>query len=416
MTSGRILYVQYTDPAGYPPLEHSSILLAKQGWDIVFLGTGTAGKQRLEFPARSRVRVQRMRFVEAGWRQKLQYLFFSVWIIYWTWRWRPKWIYASDPLVSPVVWWVRKLFGTCVLYHEHDSPNSHEAHTRFMQKVLSYRRKLARECELCVLPQKLRLQKLLEDTGRAKPTFCVWNCPGLYELTGINPHQERNKSEQQELIVYYHGSITGGRLPTELIAAASRLKGAVRLRVAGRETLGSIGYIAELKALAAKCGTPDIIEFLGTMPLRQDLFRSASMAHVGLSMMPKVSQDINMQQMLGASNKPFDYMACGLPLIVTDMPDWVAAFVNPGYALACDPDDADSIEVALRWYLEHPNERQQMGRKCRDKIVQDWNYETMFADVMTKLGKCQSGPRCSSKPLETGLSGSRELGPQSGSL
>src|SRR5262245_54172324 len=154
MTSRRILYVQYTDPAGYPPLEHSSILLAKQGWDIVVLGTGGAGKQHLEFPVQSRVRMQRIGFVEGGWRQKLQYLFFSLWAIYWTWRWRPKWVYASDPLVCPVVWWARKVFGTRVLYHEHDSPNFHEAHTWFMQKVLIYRGKLARDSELCVLPQK----------------------------------------------------------------------------------------------------------------------------------------------------------------------------------------------------------------------------------------------------------------------
>jgi glycosyltransferase involved in cell wall biosynthesis len=285
-----------------------------------------------------------------------------------------------------------------------------------MQKVLIYRRKLAQESDLCVLPQKMRLRKLVETTGRTKPSFCVWNCPGLYELADVNLHQQRDKSEKQELIVYYHGSITAGRLPIQLVRAASRLKGAVRVRLAGRETLGSVGYVAELKALAAKCGTPDIIEFLGTMALRQDLFRSASTAHVGLSIMPKVSQDINMQHMVGASNKPFDYMACGLPLIVTDVPDWVAAFVDPGYALACDPDDASSIEAALRWYLEHPNERRQMARKCHEKIVRDWNYESMFADVMTKLSRCQSDPRCSSEALETELSGSRELGPQSGSL
>src|SRR5262249_25211745 len=241
MTSRRILYVQYTDPAGYPPLEHSSILVAKQGWDVVLLGTRAAGNQRLEFPAHPRVHSHRIRFVEGGWRQKLQYLFFSLWIMYWIWRWRPKWIYASDPLVCPVVWWARKLFGTHILYHEHDSPSLHEAHTRFMQKVLIYRKKLARESELCVLPQEFRLQKLIETTGRAKPTFCVWNCPGLYELTDVNLRQQRHKSEKQELIVYYHGSITAGRLPIQLLTSASRLKGAVRVRVAGRETLGSVG-------------------------------------------------------------------------------------------------------------------------------------------------------------------------------
>jgi glycosyltransferase involved in cell wall biosynthesis len=128
-----------------------------------------------------------------------------------------------------------------------------------------------------------------------------------------------------------------------------------------------------------------MIKLLGTIPFRRDLLRSAAKAHVGLALMPKSSKDINMQHMVGASNKPFDYMACGLPLLVSDLPDWLETFVEPGYALACDPGDPDSIEVALRWYLEHHDERRQMGLRCKDKIRQGWNYETTFAKVMAKI-------------------------------
>ena len=128
-----------------------------------------------------------------------------------------------------------------------------------------------------------------------------------------------------------------------------------------------------------------MIEPLGTIPLRRDLLRLASKAHVGLSLMPKRSEDINMQHMVGASNKAFDYMACGLPLLVTDLPDWVETFVEPGYARACDPDDPDSIEAALRWYMEHPDERREMGRRGQNKVRQAWNYESMFSDVLAEI-------------------------------
>jgi glycosyltransferase involved in cell wall biosynthesis len=171
----------------------------------------------------------------------------------------------------------------------------------------------------------------------------------------------------------------------ELIVAASRLGGAVRVRIAGYETAGSIGYVKELTELAAKNGAPDLVEFLGTIPFRRDLLRSAAQAHVGLSLMPKSSEDINLQYMVGASNKPFDYMACGLPLLVTELPEWTTTFVEPGYARACDPNDTKSLENELRWYLEHPSERSQMGRRCTDKIRQAWNYEAMFANVLANL-------------------------------
>jgi spore maturation protein CgeB len=105
--------------------------------------------------------------------------------------------------------------------------------------------------------------------------------------------------------------------------------------------------------------------------------------------MPKKSDDINLQHMVGASNKPFDFMACGLPLLVTELPEWMSTFVEPGYGRACDPDDPDSIEAELRWYLNHSNDRREMGRKCREKIHQDWNYEAMFAAVLAEMEKAR---------------------------
>src|SRR5262245_42992812 len=128
-----------------------------------------------------------------------------------------------------------------------------------------------------------------------------------------------------------------------------------------------------------------MIEFLGTIPLRRDLLKSASTSHVGLSIMPKWSEDINMQHMVGASNKPFDYMACGLPLLVTDSPEWVTTFVEPGYARACDPDNPDSIETELRWYMEHRDDRREMGCRGQNKVWQAWNYESMFSDVLAAI-------------------------------
>jgi glycosyltransferase involved in cell wall biosynthesis len=254
----------------------------------------------------------------------------------------------------------------------------------FMREVFAFRGRLARDAEVCILPEQGRLLQLLETTRRTKPVFCVWNCPRLRELADLDLDQEHG-DQDQKLIIYYHGSITDSRLPTQLIVAASRLKGAVRMRVAGYETAESIGYIKKLIDLAAKNGAAEMIEPLGTIPLRRDLLRSASRAHVGLSFMPKKSEDINMQHMVGASNKPFDYMACGLPLLVTDLPEWVRTFVEPGYARACDPDNPHSIEAELRWYMEHSDERREMGRRGQNKVRQTWNYESMFSDVLAKI-------------------------------
>jgi hypothetical protein len=38
----KILYLQYTNPAAYPPLEHNSRILANEGWQVLFLGNTRA--------------------------------------------------------------------------------------------------------------------------------------------------------------------------------------------------------------------------------------------------------------------------------------------------------------------------------------------------------------------------------------
>ena len=381
----RILYIQFTDAAGYPPLEHSSRLLADRGWEVLILGTATRGEPPLRLPTHPSIRVKKIRFVQGGWRQKAQYIFFFFVTLYWTWWWRPEWIYASDSLACPVVWWARRFIGVRVVYHEHDSPDLDQSSTWFMRQVFAYRGKLALEADLCVLPQQERLQRFLRTTGRIKPAYCVWNCPRLDEMADVNSdHNNHHVGKGRELIIHYHGNIGSALLPRELVVAASRFKGAVRIQVVGYETIGSVGYTAELTRLAAKYGATEMIEPLGARP-RRSVLRLAAKAHVGLSLMPKRSENINMQHMVGASNKTFDYMACGLPLLVTNLSDWVQTFVKPGYARACDPDDPDSIAAELRWYMEHPAERREMGRRGQNKVRQSWNYESVFSDVLAEI-------------------------------
>ena len=268
--SRRILYIQFTDPAAYPPLEHSSRLLADRGWQVFFLGTGTRDDLPLRLPAHPGIRVKRFRFVQGGWRQKAQYVLFFFATLYWTWWCRPEWVYASDSLACPVVWLVQKLTGVRVVYHEHDSPELNQSSTWFVRQILAYRGKLALEADLCILPQQERLQRFLKTTGRVKPAYCVWNCPRLDELADVNSGRDEYHAENgHELVVYYHGNIGSALIPRQLVLAASRLKGAVRMRVVGYETLGNIGYTAELIELAAKMRAAEMIEALGSRTRRE---------------------------------------------------------------------------------------------------------------------------------------------------
>jgi glycosyltransferase involved in cell wall biosynthesis len=100
--------------------------------------------------------------------------------------------------------------------------------------------------------------------------------------------------------------------------------------------------------------------------------------------MPTDSQDPNLQFMVGASNKPFDYLACGLALLVSDLPSWRQLYVDASYGLVCDPDDPASIAAALLWFLEHPDDQRAMGERGRQRVATEWNYEHQFAPVLER--------------------------------
>jgi glycosyltransferase involved in cell wall biosynthesis len=383
----RILYVQYTNPAGYPPLEHSSRILAGTGWQVLFLGTGAYGADNLRFPPHPNIRVRKMAFCPAGWRQKLHYLRFVLWVLAWALWWRPRCVYASDLLSCPVALVLRFLPGTRVIYHEHDSPIG-PGGSAFLRLCMRARRRLARRTQACILPTQGRAAWFARDTGTDGEVRWVWNCPSLDELPARGPD-----GEGDGFWLVYHGSIGPSLVPLTVLQALALLPPSVKLRVTGYETIGHAGYRQALEQEARRLGIADRVEVRGPVPRFELLEKTRG--DVGLALMPRWSEDVNYRYMAGASNKAFDYLACGLALLVSDLPDWREFFVKPGYGLACDPQDPAGIAAALRWYLEHPEESRAMGKRGRQRVRQEWNYERQFQPILDLL----NGTACASHPV-----------------
>jgi spore maturation protein CgeB len=93
-------------------------------------------------------------------------------------------------------------------------------------------------------------------------------------------------------------------------------------------------------------------------------------------------KNLNLRFLPGASNKAFDYLAAGLALIVPDRIEWQQMYVEPGYALACSPNDPASLASVLHWCLEHSDKLRAMGERGRQRILSEWNYDQQFQPVL----------------------------------
>jgi glycosyltransferase involved in cell wall biosynthesis len=373
---GRVIYVQYTNPAFYPPLEHSSQILAESRWEILFLGIGVNGIEELSFAQQRGIATRLLRACRPGVLQKLHYAWYCVWVMAWTLRYRPQWIYASDQSGALPALLAGMIGSSRVIYHEHDSP-ALRPRTFFDRLLAAARRRLCARSAVCVLPSRGRIPHFIETTGvHPAKVVCSWNCPRKDEA-----RPEPIKAADA-FAIYYHGSINRERLPTAIVRALALLPAHTRLRIVGYETVGSRGYVDELKSLAGELGIADRVEYLGALKTRREILDHARACHLGLAFMPKSSGDINMTHMLGASNKPFDYLACGMALLVTDLDDWRDMFATGGYGLVCDPTDAQGVAAAVRSLMKNTEAWRQMADAGRERVISTWNYESQFAPLL----------------------------------
>lgn len=372
----RVLYVQYTNPGAYPPLVRGATLLAESGACVRMLGTRVRDTDPLDVQPSQGIDVRLMNGAPEGWRLKAHYARYGAWVAREAAAWKPDWIYASDLLSTPIALAAAALTRARLVYHEHDVPAAARPNW-VIQRCLDARARLLRSAAIVVTPNADRSARLSEMAG-GRQVLTVWNCPRR------PTSRPRSRRALDVLRTVFCGSINSERLPLTVVEALASTDARVMLDVAGYETVGSRGYIGALITHAHRFGVDQRVRFLGT--LAEDEWRVVfEQCDIGLALMPLASSDENMRHMAGASNKPFEYLSCGAAPLVSDLPDWKRTFVDPGYALVCNPSQVQSIVAALSWAAEHRDAVRESAMRGWERLRLDWNYEAQFAPVLDAM-------------------------------
>jgi glycosyltransferase involved in cell wall biosynthesis len=160
-----------------------------------------------------------------------------------------------------------------------------------------------------------------------------------------------------------------------------------RLRLVGRVVPGTL-----LEEGAAHPGWQRV-QYSPWQP-REVIERELGRARMGL-VAPQAL--LNQTTCLG-SNKLFEYMAAGLPVIVADMPGWRWMVEDLGCGVAVDPHDPPALAGAIEHLLAHPHQAEDMGRRGRAAVEAryNWNAEVgrllaLYRDLTRTCGG--DGPR-----------------------
>ncbi len=189
-----------------------------------------------------------------------------------------------------------------------------------------------------------------------KKTILLRNFP-ILELIDKS---KKVKVKSDNLILIYQGGITKLRGVKQIIEALEIVEEKVEILMFGK---WEVGFEEECKELLGWQKT----RHLGVVR-QEDLYGYGKSADIGIiNYLPSPNNDDALP------NKPFEYMACNLPIIMSDFPLWKEMFKD--CALFSNPKNPDEIADNIRTLAENPKLRQEMGKKGRALVEKEYNWE-----------------------------------------
>jgi len=155
--------------------------------------------------------------------------------------------------------------------------------------------------------------------------------PGLRERLGLSPRTP---------LVLHQGAAAPMRGCATLVRAVAALDDA-HLVFLGDDDVR--GFNGELAQLARELGAGDRVHFVASQPLEQ-LLALTREADVGVTLL----EDTCVNHQLALPNKLFEYIAAGVPVVASDLPEMGRLVRERHIGWTADPSDPEAVAGALR--------------------------------------------------------------------
>jgi glycosyltransferase involved in cell wall biosynthesis len=274
----------------------------------------------------------------------------------------------QDPELLPVALALKVIFHKRVIYDAYEDFPSMALNKRSLPavlrlpaaKVVASLERLAAYCFDGVITADSLTLRRFAHTGKSRK-LVFFNFPNLDLFPPPRPKTKR-------FDVVYRGGLSA-RAGTLVLLEAMRL-----LAACGKPaSLLLIGYFDdvefenELRERIRAIGLSAYVELRGRMD-HEDMAEALSEARIGICPL----QDIPKFR-LNIPVKVFEYWACGLPVLASDLPPIRPFFRSVSGGFLYQPSDAAELARSIRWLLDHPNAASRMGQSGRSAIVQRYN-------------------------------------------
>lgn len=372
----KIQTIFYANPDLYPPIINGTRLLAQAGFKVEILCRVYRGTWNVSYPASTSVR----RIPVFARNSLANYLAFVFQVV----RGADRKVVAfvgHDMHGFLPARLLASLLRKPLIYHIHELPDLSELATGG-RLVYLFHKQFAHTADLVIVPDEERTRVLMAELALHRRPLIVANAPlKLFTQSDDCLHKvlkEQNRSFGK--IVFRQSSVG----PDHAIEASIRSIPFWHKRDWGFVVMGpgEADYINRLRQISSEVGVED--RFIILPPVSyDDVRRFTPGATVGHALY--CPRDTNSRLNVTASNKNLEYMAAGLPLLVSDRPGLRAFVEKYGCGITADEQSPESIAAAINTLLGDDQLAQRMGAAGRRAFEEEFCYEKQYAPVINKL-------------------------------
>jgi len=266
-----------------------------------------------------------------------------------------------------------------VVYHCHDYTPVDTAITFGARCVKAFERRYASSADAVIVPDRERGEVMRRELQLTGPLLTVANAPAhRYDSPG-NALTEALVAQGKSFsrIVLRQGRIG----PGHGIEATLRSIPMWRSRQWGFAVMGpgESDYVRSLLQLAEVLGVSHQFAILPLVSYDKVPLYTPG-ADIGHALYEPIH--VNNVYIATASNKLMEYMAAGLPVLVSDRPGLRALVETHGCGVSVDESSPESIAAAVNALLSDPNLSRRLGAAGARAFEEEYSYERQFAPVL----------------------------------
>lgn len=285
---------------------------------------------------------------------------------------RPALIETHGPQEQFLAWSLNRLFGIPYVAHLHEIYDAKQVRNlaRLLIRCEGF---FLRRAQFTIFPSAERAA-IYQRRYRlpSKPTV-VFNTPRRR-----TPQRQSNFYSRQGIpagskVILYIGGLAPLNATEAVVKAAAHLAEGRFLVFAG---WGDESFIQRLKKLSQEQGTSERVKFVGPV---KDKWNWIDNADLGLCLYQGV--ELRSRYNAGPSNKLFEFISAGRPVITNHAPDFQAIVEKDSLGLTVDPTRPEDIATAIETLCR----RSDIGQKALALHQSRYNYETQFQPALEKF-------------------------------